>query len=106
MKYHLLLLNYFQISKFKFKFRSIEKKNQGSKELEQFMKGVVDFKNEDSICNFIKMFKAQFYDQGGVPNINVNFKKASFTGFLLISNILNKNEVVKHYLKIVSFNSY
>jgi hypothetical protein len=62
------------------------------------MKGVVDYKNEESICNFIKIFKAQLYDQGGVPNINVNLKKASFTGFLLISNILNKEEVVDIFL--------
>ncbi len=60
------------------------------------MRQVVDFRNEESICNFIKIFKYQLYDQGGNLNLNLNLKKSSFTGFLLISNILKAQEIVKY----------
>jgi hypothetical protein len=51
------------------------------------MKQVVDFKNDDSIGIFIKIFRNQLYDQNG-GTINVILRKASFIGFLSIANFL------------------
>ena len=86
--------------------RSTDKKNLGSRELENYMRQVVDFKNEESICIFIKIFRAQLFEQVGALNINMNLKRSSFYGFLIISNILKAQEIVKNSFLFLIYNFF
>jgi len=58
------------------------------------MKQIVDFKSEESISMFIKLVKAQMFDQGGVLNYNIILRKSSFLVFNIIASLLKSNENV------------
>jgi hypothetical protein len=59
------------------------------------MRQSVDFRNEDSINNFIKLYTSQVFDQIGMTTFNPILRKSSFTGYSTISSILKSQEVVK-----------
>jgi hypothetical protein len=57
------------------------------------MRQVVDFKNDESISNFIMKFRNQSFDQ--TSNYKEILRKAAMLGFISISNILKGYENVK-----------
>lgn len=61
---------------------------------------VVDFKNEEQITNFIKIFRTQLFDQTTSGSYNIAIKKASFSGFLTIANILKSYDNVYSFIII------
>jgi hypothetical protein len=80
-----------------FNTSSLEKKSLGNRELENFMKQVVDFKCEEQIIAFIKVFKSSLFDNTS-QGTNLVHKKASFSGFLTIAYIF------KHYDHVFNSN--
>lgn len=63
-----------------------DKRNQGLKELESYIKATVDLTNGDSIDLFIRLYKAQIYDK--IDSQNVNAKRATMQGLVGISNLI------------------
>jgi hypothetical protein len=61
------------------------------------MKQVVDFKNEEQVITFIKIFKNSLFDNN-TPGTHLVHKKASFAGFLTMANIFKHFENVIKYL--------
>ncbi len=61
------------------------------------MKQVVDFTNEESILNFIKIYRFQLFDNVLQENHLIK-KKASIGGFFTIANILKVYEHVIIFL--------
>jgi hypothetical protein len=61
------------------------------------MRQSVDFRQEESISNFIKLYTSQVFDQIGMTTFNPILRKSSFTGYSTISNILKTQEIVSFF---------